>query len=36
MSGPGPIVANGMVFVGSGYGSLGGRPGNVPLAFGVD
>ena len=36
MSGPGPIVAGGMVLVGSGYGSLGGRPGNVLLAFGVD
>ncbi|HUR32620.1 MAG TPA: PQQ-binding-like beta-propeller repeat protein [Vicinamibacterales bacterium] len=36
MSGPGPIVAGGMVFVGSGYGALGGRPGNVLLAFGVD
>ena len=36
MSGPGPIVAGGMVFVGSGYGSLGGRPGNVLLAFGAE
>ncbi len=36
MSGPGPVVGSGMVFVGSGYGSLGGRPGNVLLAFGVD
>lgn len=36
MSGPGPVVGGGMVFVGSGYGSLGGRPGNVLLAFGVD
>ena len=36
INGPGPIVAGGMVFVGSGYGSLGGRPGNVLLAFGVD
>jgi polyvinyl alcohol dehydrogenase (cytochrome) len=35
-SGPsgGPIVANGMVFVGSGYpGFQGGQPGNVLLAF---
>jgi polyvinyl alcohol dehydrogenase (cytochrome) len=30
----GPTVAGGMVFVSSGYGSLGGRPGNVLLAFG--
>ncbi len=33
--GPGPAVAGGMVFVNSGYGSHGGRPGNVLLAFGV-
>ena len=32
----GPTVAGGMVFVNSGYGTLGGRPGNVLLAFGVD
>jgi polyvinyl alcohol dehydrogenase (cytochrome) len=36
MSGPGPIVAGGLVLVGSGYGSLGGRPGNVLLAFGSE
>jgi polyvinyl alcohol dehydrogenase (cytochrome) len=36
MIGPGPVVANGMVFVNSGYGGFGGRPGNVLLAFGVD
>jgi polyvinyl alcohol dehydrogenase (cytochrome) len=36
MSGPGPIVAGGLVLVGSGYGSLGGRPGNVLLAFGPE
>ncbi|HZP49075.1 MAG TPA: PQQ-binding-like beta-propeller repeat protein [Vicinamibacterales bacterium] len=35
ISGPGPVVAGGMVFVNSGYGSLGGRPGNVLLAFGL-
>ncbi len=29
-------VAGGMVFANSGYGALGGRPGNVLLAFGVD
>src|SRR5262245_12670594 len=34
--GPGPVVAGGMVFVSSGYGTYGGRPGNVLLAFGVD
>lgn len=36
VNGPGPVVAGGMVFVNSGYGALGGRPGNVLLAFGVD
>jgi len=35
ISGPGPTVAGGMVFINSGYGSLGGRPGNVLLAFGL-
>lgn len=35
ISGPGPIVAGGMVYINSGYGALGGRPGNVLLAFGV-
>ena len=34
--GPGPIVAGGMVFVSSGYGAFGGRPGNVLLAYGLD
>jgi polyvinyl alcohol dehydrogenase (cytochrome) len=33
---PGPTIAGGMVFVGSGYGVLGGIPGNVLLAFGLD
>ena len=33
-SSAGPIVANGMVFIGSGYpGFQGGQPGNVLLAF---
>jgi len=32
----GPAVANGMVFVNSGYGQWGGMPGNVLLAFSVD
>ncbi len=36
MSGPGPAIAGGMVYVNSGYGALGGRPGNVLLAFGVE
>ena len=36
INGPGPIVVGGMVFVNSGYGALGGRPGNVLLAFGVE
>ena len=35
MIGPGPVIAGGMVFVNSGYGAFGGRPGNVLLAFGV-
>jgi polyvinyl alcohol dehydrogenase (cytochrome) len=36
MLGPGPAVAGGMLFVNSGYGAFGGRPGNVLLAFGVE
>jgi polyvinyl alcohol dehydrogenase (cytochrome) len=36
MIGPGPVIANGMVFANSGYGGFGGRPGNVLLAFGVE
>ncbi len=36
ISGPGPAIAGGMVYVNSGYGALGGRPGNVLLAFGVE
>ena len=35
MQGPGAAVADGMVYVNSGYGAFGGRPGNVLLAFGV-
>ena len=35
MQGPGPAIANGMVFVNSGYGDHLGRPGNVLLAFSV-
>lgn len=33
LSGSGPVVAGGMVFVNSGYGILGGMPGNVLLAL---
>jgi polyvinyl alcohol dehydrogenase (cytochrome) len=33
MSASGPVVAGGMLFVNSGYGSLGGMAGNVLLAF---
>jgi polyvinyl alcohol dehydrogenase (cytochrome) len=36
MNGPGPTVAGGMVYVNSGYGAFGLRPGNVLLAFGVE
>jgi polyvinyl alcohol dehydrogenase (cytochrome) len=35
MLGPGPVVAGGMLYVPSGYGAFGGRPGNALLAFGV-
>jgi polyvinyl alcohol dehydrogenase (cytochrome) len=34
--GPGPVIAGGMLFVNSGYGAMGGIPGNVLLAFSVD
>jgi len=34
--GPGAAVAGGMVYVNSGYGAFGGRPGNVLLAFGLE
>jgi polyvinyl alcohol dehydrogenase (cytochrome) len=33
MNGPAPVVAAGMVYVSSGYGTFGLRPGNVLLAF---
>ena len=37
LSGPGPTVAGGMVFITSGYSAIGGNgPGNVLLAFGVE
>ena len=34
--GPGPTVVDGMLFTGSGYAILGGAPGNVLLAFGLE
>ncbi len=34
--GPGPTIAGGMLFIGSGYAILTGSPGNVLLAFGVE
>jgi len=33
---PGPTVAGSMVFVGSGYSTIAGQPGNVLLAFAPD
>jgi polyvinyl alcohol dehydrogenase (cytochrome) len=36
MDGPGPTIAGGMLYVGSGYSVWGGLPGNVLLAFSVD
>jgi polyvinyl alcohol dehydrogenase (cytochrome) len=35
MDGPGPVIVDGMLYVTSGYGLWGGRPGNVLLAFSV-
>ena len=35
MLGPGPAIAAGMLYVNSGYGAFGGRPGNVLLAYAV-
>ena len=32
----GPTIANGMLFIGSGYGVVGGNTGNVLLAFGIE
>jgi polyvinyl alcohol dehydrogenase (cytochrome) len=34
--GPGPTIAGGMLFTGSGYAILSGSPGNVLLAFGLE
>jgi len=36
IDGPGPVVSNGLVLIGSGYPRNGGMPGNVLLAFGAD
>ncbi len=36
MDGPGPTIAGGILYLGSGYGAWGGLPGNVMLAFSVD
>ena len=36
IDGPGPSIANGVVYVNSGYPTAGGTPGNVLLAFSVD
>lgn len=36
IDGPGPAIARGMLLVSSGYGTWGGLPGNVLLAFSVD
>jgi hypothetical protein len=35
MSGPGPVVAGGLLLVGSGYSVVADTPGNVLLAFGT-
>jgi polyvinyl alcohol dehydrogenase (cytochrome) len=36
LDGPGPVVADGILYVNSGYGQYGGMPGNVLLAFSVE
>ena len=36
IDGPGPVVVGGMLYVNSGYGTWGGFPGNVLLAFSVN
>jgi polyvinyl alcohol dehydrogenase (cytochrome) len=36
LDGAGPVIANGIVYVNSGYPTSGGMPGNVLLAFSVD
>ena len=35
IDGPAPVIANGLVFVNSGYGQFGQMPGNLLLVFGV-
>jgi polyvinyl alcohol dehydrogenase (cytochrome) len=34
INGPGPVIAGGLLYVNSGYGAIGGIPGNLILAFG--
>jgi polyvinyl alcohol dehydrogenase (cytochrome) len=36
MSSSGPVIVDGMVYVNSGYGALGGMPGNALLAFSAE
>jgi polyvinyl alcohol dehydrogenase (cytochrome) len=36
LDGAGAVVVDGMVYINSGYPRLGGAPGNVLLAFGLD
>jgi polyvinyl alcohol dehydrogenase (cytochrome) len=36
IDGPGPVIANGMLYINSGYARFGGMGGNVLLAFGLD
>jgi polyvinyl alcohol dehydrogenase (cytochrome) len=36
LDGPGPVVVDGTVYVGSGYALFGGMPGNVLLAYSID
>ncbi len=36
MDGPGAAISGGMLFVNSGYGTWGGQPGNMLLAFSID
>ena len=36
IDGPAPVIADGMLYVNSGYGMFGEMPGNVLLAFGMD
>jgi polyvinyl alcohol dehydrogenase (cytochrome) len=36
IDGPGPVIVNGMLYANSGYGFVGGNPGNVLLAFSVE